>query len=87
LGTAVVVDTIQIVLLPLFSPGFASPATMVVDVTAFLLFWRLLGWHLLFLPAFITEQLPLADLAPSWTLAVWLVSRKQRLAEDTEAPN
>lgn len=46
-----------------------------LDLLAMGVMWALLGWHWVFLPTFITELLPWVDLAPTWTLAVWLASR------------
>jgi hypothetical protein len=85
LACAVIVDAIQIGLFPIFAPGFVSVADIVLDCTAFLLFWRLVGWHPALLPGFIFEQLPIIDLAPSWTLAVWLAGRRSNRMSDAEA--
>jgi len=38
----------------------------------------LLGWHVAFLPAFVVELLPVADLFPTWTIAVLYVTRARR---------
>ena len=37
-----------------------------------------MGWHLAFLPAFITELVPIANFVPSWTLAMWIVTRMRK---------
>ena len=34
----------------------------------------LLGWHWVFLPAFLSELIPMWDLVPTWTAAVWYVT-------------
>jgi hypothetical protein len=73
---AVLADAIQIGLFPIFGPGFLSGADIILDVLAFALFWRLVGWHPALLPGFLFEQLPLLDLAPTWTLAVWIAIRR-----------
>jgi hypothetical protein len=73
---AVLADAIQIGLFPIFGPGFLSVADVILDVVAFALFWRLVGWHPALLPGFIFEQLPLIDLAPTWTFAVWIAIRR-----------
>jgi hypothetical protein len=75
LVTAVTVDFVQICVFPVFGPGFASVADDVLDFLAFVVFWRLIGWHWAFLPAFISELVPFLDLAPTWTLAVWIATR------------
>ena len=73
---AVCVDALQISLFPWFFPGFLSPLNVVTDVVAAFVFWGLLGWHPLLLPTFIIEQLPIVDLAPTWTIAVLIVTRQ-----------
>jgi len=78
---AVLADAIQIGLFPIFGPGFISPANIILDVLAFALFWRLVGWHPALLPGFLFEQLPLVDLAPTWTLAVWIAIRRNSRAD------
>lgn len=68
-------DLLQIVLLPAFFPGSLSPAADVIDVVVALVMLRLLGWHWAFLPTFVVELVPLVDLVPTWTAAVFLVTR------------
>jgi hypothetical protein len=74
---ALSVDAIQIIFLPIFSAGGLSWANDVLDLLTSLVMIRLLGWHLAFLPTFLIELLPLVDLAPTWTIAVWLVTRRR----------
>ena len=81
---AVLVDAIQIGLFPIFGPGFLTPADIILDVLAFGLFWRLVGWHPALLPGFLFEQVPLVDLAPTWTLAVWIAIRRNSRAHARE---
>jgi hypothetical protein len=38
---------------------------------------RLLGWHWAFLPSAAAELIPGADLFPTWTAAVWFVTRQK----------
>ena len=38
---------------------------------------RLLGWHWAFLPTAAAKLIPGADLFPTWTTAVWFVTRQQ----------
>jgi hypothetical protein len=72
---ALAVDAIQWVLLPLVMGGAASPINDALDVfVAALMIW-LVGWHWLFLPAFIAELMPFVDLVPTWSLAVWIATR------------
>lgn len=72
---AAAADLLQVVLLPAFFPGAASPANDVVDVAVAIVLLRLLGWHWAFLPAFLAEAVPVLDLAPTWTAAVFLATR------------
>jgi len=78
-AVAVTVDVIQFGLGPI---GWAF-ADEILDVAAMLLMWRLLGFHPLLLPTFVLEVVPLADLAPTWTVCVAIVialRRKQQNA-------
>ncbi len=74
---AVTADLLQIVLLPAFFPGTLSPAADIIDVVVALIMLRLLGWHWAFLPTFLVELVPLVDLVPTWTAAVFLVTRER----------
>jgi hypothetical protein len=40
----------------------------------------LVGWHWAFLPAFALELVPAVDLAPTWTLAVFIATRNSGAA-------
>jgi hypothetical protein len=75
LVVAAAADLLQIVLLPAFFPGTLSPAADVIDVLVALVMLRLLGWHWGFLPTFVVELVPFIDLVPTWTAAVFLVTR------------
>lgn len=70
-------DAVQILFLPIFAAGGMSWANDVLDLLTSIIMIRLLGWHLAFLPTFLIELLPLVDLAPTWTIAVWLVTRRR----------
>jgi hypothetical protein len=72
---AAAADLLQIVLLPAFFPGTLSPAADVIDALVALVLLKLLGWHWAFLPTFVVELLPFVDLVPTWTAAVFLVTR------------
>jgi hypothetical protein len=72
---AVVVDALQILAFPAFSEGFLAPFDPALDVVTAIIMIALLGWHIAFVPTFIVESLPFADLAPSWTIAVLIVTR------------
>ena len=51
----------------------------VAGTVAALVLWRLLGWHWVLIPSFVVELLPVAELAPTWTAAVWWMTRGRRL--------
>jgi hypothetical protein len=75
---AIAADAVQWVLLPLFFAGAASPWDSALDVVVAIVMIRLLGWHWAFLPTFVVELLPVVDLVPTWTLAVWIATRGRR---------
>ena len=71
-------DLLQIVLLPIFAPGAASPFNDALDVAvAGILVW-LVGWNWAFLPSLATELVPGLDLFPTWTVAVLFVTRQKK---------
>lgn len=73
---ALAVDALQI---GLYSLGpLASLTGLPLDLAAMALLWWLLGWHWALLPSFVFEVIPIAELAPTWTLAVWIASRRHR---------
>jgi hypothetical protein len=74
---AIAVDAIQIGALPLFVAGGLSPADALLDVLAGVLLIQLLGWHWAFLPTIAAELIPGFDLFPTWTAAVFFVTRQQ----------
>jgi hypothetical protein len=73
---AVLADALQLGLMPLFAGGAPEGADAVLDVAVGAAMVALLGWHWAFLPAFAVELLPGVDLAPTWTIAVFLVTRR-----------
>jgi hypothetical protein len=73
---AVLADAVQVAILPLFAPGAASPVNDVLDVVIGLVLILLVGWHWVFLPTFVAEMVPGLDLVPTWTAAVFFVTRK-----------
>jgi hypothetical protein len=80
---AVAVDVLQLAVIPTFIEGFLSPLDLIVDVATAIVMIALLGWHIAFVPTFIVESLPFADLAPTWTIAVLIVTRKTPLTPGT----
>ncbi|MDB6066977.1 MAG: hypothetical protein JWR26_3185 [Pedosphaera sp.] len=75
---AVGADLLQIVLFPLFSEGFISPIDDALDVVVCALLTMLVGWHFAFLPSFVVKVVPLADLVPTWTLAIIFATRQKQ---------
>ena len=84
-AVAIAADALQIAALPLFAEGGASPADSLLDLIVAFVLIRLLGWHWAFLPTLAAELIPGADLFPTWTAAVWFVTRQQVKADN--APN
>jgi hypothetical protein len=74
---AILADAVQIGAMPLFAAGAVSPADTVLDILVAALLIRLLGWHWAFLPSLAAELLPGFDLFPTWTAAVFFVTRAQ----------
>lgn len=75
---AILADVVQMVVMPLFVEGAASPADDLLDLgMAGVLSW-LLGWHWEFAPSFLGKLVPGVDLVPLWTLAVANVYRKNK---------
>ena len=86
LVVAVVADGLQLLLGPL--GWFVMDE--VIDVVAMVLTTWLLGFHLLLLPTFVVEFIPVADMLPSWTACVVAVialrKRDSRAASTTLPP-
>jgi hypothetical protein len=72
---AAIVDLSQIALLPTFLPASVAGANNVIDLVAAVVLIALAGWHWAFLPTFLIEMIPMAELAPTWSLAVYLATR------------
>jgi hypothetical protein len=78
----VAADVIQIGLAPLFFEGGLSVFDVLLDLVMAGILTRLVGWHWAFLPAFLAELVPGVDLVPSWTLAVFLATRRGTAAKE-----
>jgi len=86
---ALVADAVQLGLLPLFAHGAASPLNDALDVAVGAAMVALVGWNWVFLPTFVTELLPVVDLAPTWTIAALIATRRRNaeaLPETTTPP-
>ena len=82
-AVAVATDAIQMLLGP-FGITFADE---VLDVIAMILAWRLLGFHMLLLPTFVLEILPVVDMLPTWTGCVGIVvATRKRQQPETPSP-
>ena len=76
-AVALAADALQIAVFPLFAEGGLSPADSLLDLIVAGLLIRLLGWHWAFLPTLAAELIPGVDLFPTWTAAVWFVTRQK----------
>ncbi|MBZ5524006.1 MAG: hypothetical protein LAP21_17355 [Acidobacteriia bacterium] len=74
---ALLADAIQIFAFPVFSEGGISPADAVLDLITGAVLIRILGWHWAFLPTLAAELIPGLDLFPTWTAAVFFVTRQR----------
>jgi hypothetical protein len=81
---AIAADALQIAALPLFVAGGISPADAILDLLVAALLTRVLGWHWAFLPSLLAELVPGFDLFPTWTAAVFFVTRQQIHPEEPE---
>lgn len=81
---AMAADALQIAVFPLFVEGVVSPADSVLDLLVGVTLVRLLGWHWAFLPSLAAELIPGMDLFPTWTAAVWFVTRQRTQSEEPE---
>jgi hypothetical protein len=86
-AVAIAADALQIAAFPLFVEGGISPADSLLDLIVAFVLIRLLGWHWAFLPTLAAELVPGADLFPTWTAAVWFVTRQQVKANNSPDPS
>lgn len=87
---AICADLVQICLAPLFVEGIASPLDDSLDVIVCVILSAMIGFHFTFLPSFLVKLIPVGDVAPTWTLAVLIATRRLRTtaanASATEKP-
>jgi hypothetical protein len=81
---AAAADALQIAVFPAFMGGAASPFDDVLDLFVAAILWRLLGWHWALLPTMVAELVPGLDLIPTWTAAVYLITRKHVQSTEPE---
>jgi hypothetical protein len=74
-AVALAADLVQIAVFPTFSEGVLSPFNDVLDVAVGAALIGLLGWHWALVPTLVSEMVPVWDVVPTWTAAVWLVTR------------
>ncbi len=72
---AAAADLLELVLFPAFIEGALSPVNDALDVLVAAAMVWLLGWHWAFLPTFMAEMVPVIGLVPTWSAAVFLVTR------------
>ena len=75
-AVAIIADALQIFALPLFAEGGFSPLDDVLDLVVAFALIRLLGWQWAFLPTLLAEAVPGLDLFPTWTAAMYFVTRQ-----------
>ena len=61
-----------------------SPADTLLDLVVAFLLTRVLGWHWAFLPSLAAELVPGLDMLPTWTAAVYYVTRSESESNEPE---
>ncbi len=84
LGVAIGADALQWLLAPLALAGFF--ADEIIDVIAMVLTARVLGFHVLLLPTFLLEFMPLVGMLPTWTGCVIAVIALRKNKQSASAP-
>ena len=79
-GVAIATDIAQLALGP-FGWAFSDE---ILDLVAMAVISRLIGFHVLLLPTFLLEFLPVSDLLPTWTGCVALVLAVKRRQQSQE---
>ena len=83
-GVALAADAVQLALVPL-GPLAILPHEA-IDVVAMALTWWLLGFHVLLLPTFLLELVPvLGGVSPTWTACVAAVVALRKREQRNEA--
>jgi len=81
---AIAADLLQIVAAPLFAGGGLLPSDTILDLIVAAILVRLLGWHWALLPSLIAELIPGLDLFPTWTAAVFYITRQHVRSREPE---
>lgn len=85
IAIALAADAVQVMLGPLGWTFFDE----IIDVGVMILTARLIGFHVLLLPTFVVEILPIVDMLPTWTgcvSAVILLRRNEQRASPPPPP-
>ena len=82
LAVAIMADGLQMLLGPL---GWAF-VDQAIDVVAMVLTVWILGFHILLLPTFVVELIPVADMLPTWTGCTVAVIALRKRAENATTP-
>ena len=85
-AVAVLADLLQIGALPFTVEGALSPVDDGIDIATAAVLTFLIGPHLAFLPSFAVKLLPVADLAPTWTIAVLIATGGRTAIKPPLAP-
>jgi hypothetical protein len=78
---AICADLLQIGLPFVFGEGLFSPFEDALDIVVCLTMTLLVGWHFAFVPSFIVKLVPFVDLTPTWTIAVFVATRKSQVVK------
>lgn len=81
---AIIADALQLLAFPVFMEGGVSPFDDALDVIVAAILVRVLGWHWAFLPTLMAEVVPGLDLFPTWTAAVFYVTRREVPSSSSE---
>ena len=84
---AICADLIQICFAPFLSEGFVNPFNDILDTVVCILLSRLIGFHVAFLPSFLVKLVPVAEIAPTWTLGVLIAARHLRIKPPSDGGN
>lgn len=76
---ALAADALQILLA-------VPPAPEIIDVVAAVLTFWLLGFHVLLLPTFVVEFIPVVDMLPTWSACVVAVIALRKREQGSELP-
>ncbi|MGH7979513.1 MAG: hypothetical protein ACREE6_09060, partial [Limisphaerales bacterium] len=79
---AICADFLQIFLFPLFWDGIVSPLDDATDVLVCATLSYFIGFHVAFLPSFLIKLIPFVESVPTWTLSVFIATRRRVVAGD-----